>query len=160
LVIFQFVISTVMIIGTIVLFMQVRYLNNTDLGFNKDLMVVIDVNVGSARTNFETLKNEMQKIPAVKDVSVTSRVPGEWKTLRRVKLKNQGSAGEYQTAYMIGADKDFLKTYEVTLAQGRNFDTRADSLGIMVNETAARMLNITEVAGQLVEIPEVAREAA
>jgi len=160
LVIFQFVISTVMIIGTIVLFMQVRYLNNTELGFNKDLMVVIDVNVGSARTNFETLKNEMKKIPGVKEVSVTSRVPGEWKTLRRVKLKNEGSTDEYQTAHVIGADKDFLKTYEATLAQGRNFDTRADSLSIIVNETAARMLNIAEVAGQLVEIPEVAREAA
>jgi putative ABC transport system permease protein len=160
LVIFQFVISTVMIIGTIVLFMQVRYLNSTDLGFNKDLMVVIDVNVGSARTNFETLKNEMKQIPAVKEVSVTSRVPGEWKMLRRIKLKTEGSADEYQTAYMIGADKDFLKAYEVTLAQGRNFDTRADSLSIMVNETAARMLHIAEVAGQLVEIPEAASEAA
>jgi putative ABC transport system permease protein len=160
LVIFQFVISTVMIIGTVVLFMQVAFLNNTDLGFNKDLMVVIDVNVGSARTNFETLKNEMKKIPAVKEVSVTSRVPGEWKTFRRVKMKNEGSADEYQTAYLIGADKDFMRTYEVTLTQGRNFNTRSDSSNVILNETAARMLNITEVAGQVVEIPAVAREAA
>jgi putative ABC transport system permease protein len=121
---------------------------------------VIDVNVGAARTNFETLKNEMAKIPAVKDVSVTSRVPGEWKTFRRVKLKTQGTADDYQTAYFFGADKDFLKTYEVTLTEGRNFDTRADSMSIIVNETAARMLNITEVAGQAIEIPSVAREAA
>jgi putative ABC transport system permease protein len=158
LVIFQFTISTIMIIGTIVLFMQVKYLNNTDLGFNKDLMVVIDVNVGKARTNFEVLKNEMAKLPAVKSVSVTSRVPGEWKTLRRVKLKTEGSTDEYQTAYFFGVDKDFMKTYEITLAQGRNFDTRADSTNIIVNETAAKMLNITEAAGQVVRIGSVARE--
>ena len=160
LVIFQFIISTVMIIGTMVLFMQVRYLNNTDLGFNKDLIVVIDVNVGKARTNFEVLKTEMKKIPSVKEVSVTSRVPGEWKTFRRLKLRNLGSADEFKTAYMIGADKDFINTYEVALAQGRNFDTRADSLGVIINEKAARMLGITEVAGQVVEIGAVANEAA
>lgn len=157
LVIFQFMISTVMIIGTIVLFMQVRYLNNTDLGFNKDLMVVIDVNVGKARTNFEALKNEMEKIPSVKEVSVTSRVPGEWKTFRRIKLRNLGGAEEYTTSYMIGADKDFINTYEVALLQGRNFDTRADSMTVLLNETAATMLGITEVAGQVVEIGAVAR---
>ena len=157
LVIFQFTISTVMIIGTIVLFMQVSYLNNTDLGFNKDLMVVIDVNVGKARTNFDVLKNEMAKVPAVKDVSVTSRVPGEWKIFRRIKLKNEGSTDDYQTAYFFGVDKDFMKTYEVALAQGRNFDTRADSSCIIVNETAARMLNIEEASGQVIEITAVSR---
>ena len=79
LVVFQFTISVVMIIGTIVLFLQVRYLNNTNLGFNKDLLAVIDVNTRKARANFEAVKTEMAKIPAVKNVSVTSRVPGEWK---------------------------------------------------------------------------------
>jgi putative ABC transport system permease protein len=74
LVVFQFTISIVMIIATIVLFLQVRYLNKTDLGFNKDLLVVIDVNTGKARSNFEAVKAEIAKIPAV-NVSVTSRVP-------------------------------------------------------------------------------------
>ena len=82
LVVFQFTISVVMIIATIVLFMQVNYLNNTDLGFNKNLLVVIDVNTRKARTNFEAVKSEMAKIPTVKSVSVTSRVPGEWKSYR------------------------------------------------------------------------------
>jgi putative ABC transport system permease protein len=85
LVVLQFTISTVMIIGTIVLLMQVRFLNNTDLGFDKDLMVVIDVNVPAARENFQSVKNEMSRIPAVQHVSVTSRVPGEWKTIPRIK---------------------------------------------------------------------------
>ncbi|HVG40380.1 MAG TPA: ABC transporter permease, partial [Chitinophagaceae bacterium] len=115
LVVFQFTISIVMIIGTIVLFLQVRYLNNTDLGFNKDLLVVIDVNTRKARTNFESLKTEMSKIPTVKSVSVTSRVPGEWKSFRTIKIKNTGSTNEHKIAYMFGADKDFIKTFEVKL---------------------------------------------
>lgn len=153
LVVFQFTISTVMIIGTIVLFLQVQYLNHTNLGFNKDLLVVIDVNNTAARTNFEAVKNEMSKIPTVKSVSVTSRVPGEWKTIRRIKIRTMGNTEDPKIAYMFGADKDFAKTFEVTLLKGRNFDSPQDSTSIIINETAARMLNITEPSQQLVEIP-------
>ncbi len=157
LVVFQFTISVVMIIGTIVLFLQVRYLNNTNLGFNKDLLVVIDVNTNKARSNFEAVKNEMAKIPAVKTVSVTSRVPGEWKTYRTIKVRKMGSADETKVAYMFGADKDFMKTFEVKLLSGRNFDSPNDSASIMINETAAKMLGITESSDQIVEIPAASR---
>ncbi len=157
LVIFQFTISVVMIIGTIVLFLQVKFLNNTDLGFNKDLMVVIDVNTGAARRNFEAVKAEMEKVPSVKSVSVTSRVPGEWKSFRTLKVKKQGSPDEPKVSYMFGADKDFLKTFEVKLLKGRNFNTPADSNNIIVNETAARMMGIDEPSGQTVEISAISR---
>lgn len=157
LVVFQFTVSVILIIGTIVLLMQVRYLNSANLGFNKDLLVVIDVNTGRARSNFESVKTEIAKIPSVKNVSVTSRVPGEWKSIRTIKIKSMGSPGEHAVSYMIGADKDFLPTYEMQLINGRNFDTPADSMTVIVNETAARLLNITEAGGQIVEIPALSR---
>jgi putative ABC transport system permease protein len=160
LVIFQFTISVVMIIATIVLFLQVKYMNTTNLGFNKDLLVVIDVNTGKARSNFEAVKAEIAKIPAVKNVSVTSRVPGEWKSYRTIKIKNNGSTEELKVAYMFGADKDFLKTFEVKLLSGRNFNTPNDSACIIINETAAKMLGIAEAGEQIVEIPAMSRGAA
>jgi putative ABC transport system permease protein len=156
LVVLQFTISIIMIIGTIVLFKQVRFLNNSHLGFSKELMVVIDVNVVKARSNFEWVKSEMSKIAAVQRVSVTSHVPGEWKTLVRVKLKKQASGGEPQVAYAIGADKDFLETYKIELLKGRNFKNEHDSSAILINETAAKMLGITDVS-EVVEIPQSAR---
>jgi putative ABC transport system permease protein len=157
LVVLQFTISTVMIIGTIVLFMQVRFLNNSDLGFNKDLMVVIDVNVQKARSNFEWVKNEISKIGAVRNVSVTSRVPGEWKTIVRIKLKKEGGEGLHQIAYAIAADKDFLDTYEIELVKGRNFKNENDTSSIMINEAAAKILGITDVSDEVVDIPQIAR---
>jgi putative ABC transport system permease protein len=99
----------------------------------------------------------MAKIPTVKNVSVTSRVPGEWKEIRVVKIKNIGSNDEPKLSYLFGADKDFLKTYEIRLLRGRNFDTPADSFAVILNETAANALGITEAAGQIVEIPVVSR---
>jgi putative ABC transport system permease protein len=158
LVVFQFTISVVMIIATIVLFQQVRYLNTAHLGFNKDLLVVIDVNTGKARTNFEAVKTEMAKLPTVNNVSVTSRVPGEWKTYRTIKIKKTGSGNEPNVTYMFGADKDFLKTFEVQLLQGRNFDNANDSTSIIINETAAQILGIKEAGEQEVEIPAFSRD--
>jgi putative ABC transport system permease protein len=156
LVILQFTISTVMIISTIVLFMQVRFLNNTELGFDKDLMVVIDVNVQKARSNFEWVKNEMSQLSSVKHVSATSRVPGEWKSIPRVKLKKEGSTAELQIAYAIAADKDFISTYGIELQKGRNFQNNADTLSVMINEAAAKILGITDVSDEII-IPETAR---
>lgn len=159
LVILQFTTSTVMIIGTIVLYQQVKFLNNTDLGFNKDLMVVIDVNTGAAREHCETIKSEMEKIPAVKSVALTSRVPAEWKTYRRVKINTPGKVEDQKEAYYFSIDPDFTKTFDVELLQGRNFTGAQDSTSVILNETAAKMLGISEAAGQMVEIPAVAREA-
>lgn len=156
LVVLQFTISTVMIVGTIVLFMQVRFLNNTHLGFTKHLMVVIDVNVVKARHNFEWVKNEMSKIPSVQQVSVSSHVPGEWKTLVRVKVKKEGRTGQLREAYAIGADKDFLATYQIELLKGRNFRNENDTSAILINETAAKMLGISEPSNEIVDIPETA----
>ncbi|WP_373550501.1 FtsX-like permease family protein [Haliscomenobacter sp.] len=158
LVITQFSISTLMIIGTIILYQQVRFLNNTHLGFNKELMVVIDVNSRAARERCETIKTEMSKIPAVKSVSLTSRVPGEWKTYRRVKIHNQGNSPDQKEAYYFAVDRDFTKTFDVQLLSGRNFDKLQDSSSVILNETAAKLLNISEASGQIVAIPSVASE--
>jgi putative ABC transport system permease protein len=156
LVVLQFAISTFMIIATIVLFMQVRFLNTSELGFDTNLMVVIDVNVAKARSNFEWVKNEMSKVSTVKHVSSTSRVPGEWKSIPRIKIRKEGGAGELQVAYTIAADNDFLSTYEIALLQGRNFQNDGDTLSVMINEAAAKILGITDISDGVI-IPQVAR---
>jgi putative ABC transport system permease protein len=157
LVVFQFTVSIIMIAATMVVYLQVRFLNDTNIGFNKDLLVVIDVNTGAARTNWEWAKSEMAKIPTVKSVSVTSRVPGEWKTYRMIKVRPQGNTGEGKTSYMFGADKDFMSTYEMSMVKGRNFNSHNDSGSVIVNETAAKMLGITEPSEQLLEFTAVSR---
>jgi putative ABC transport system permease protein len=159
LVIFQFTIAIVLIIGTIVLYRQVEFMNTTNLGFNKDLLVVIDVNTGKARSDFEAIKEEMSKIPSVKNVSATSRVPGEWKTFRTVKINAQGNRDDPKDAYFFGIDKDFTKTFEIELVKGRNLNSPADSTAVLLNETAAKLLNITQPSDQLVEIPAMSRGA-
>lgn len=155
LVIFQFTISVVLIIATIVLLLQVRYINHKDLGFDKDLLVVVDINSGKVRNAGDVINAEFSKIPHVKNVSTTSRVPGEWKTIPTVKIKNEGS-NEYKESYFLGIDENFAKTFQVKMLNGRNFSGRNDTSSVIINEAAAQALQITEASGQLVEIPMVA----
>ncbi|QEC65965.1 FtsX-like permease family protein [Panacibacter ginsenosidivorans] len=158
LVVFQFTLSIVMIVATIVAYMQMQYVNTKDMGFKKDQLVVVDINSGKVRRSAEIIKNEFAKLPQVQDVSVSSRVPGEWKNLPKVEVKKQGEGStKNNDAFFIGVDEQFLKTYEVALVKGRNFKAgdASDSSSVLINETAAKQLGITEAAGQVIEIPSV-----
>jgi putative ABC transport system permease protein len=154
LVVFQFSVSVIMILSTIVLYRQVEYLNNKNLGFNKELLVVVDINSGKVRKGAETVQAGFAKIPGVKDVSVTSRVPGEWKTIPTVKVRQEGDTEEHRVAYFLCVDEDFSKTFGIELLKGKNFSDVADTSAVLLNETAAKMLGIEAIAGQTIEIPE------
>jgi putative ABC transport system permease protein len=156
LVVFQFTLSIVMIVATIIVYMQMKYVNTKDMGFNKEQLLVIDINSGKVRRSAETIKSEFRNLPNVKEVTVSSRVPGEWKDIPKVKVKNeyiQTPAGE--DMYFLGADDRFLKTYEIDLVNGRNFITgsMADSAAVLINQIAAKALGITVPSEQLIDIP-------
>jgi putative ABC transport system permease protein len=158
LVVFQFSLSIIMIVATMVVYQQLRYVDSKDMGFNKEQLLVVDINSGRVRRAAETIKAEFSKLSGVKSVSVTSRVPGEWKVIPKVKIskeKNSSTAGE--DAYYIAVDDRFLQTFEVTLKAGRNFtgNQSTDSGSVLLNETAARMLGIAAPENQLIEIPSV-----
>lgn len=154
LVVFQFTISVVMIVATIVLFFQVKFLNNKDLGFNKELLLVVDINSGKIRKSAPAIVSEFSKIPNVKNVSTTSRVPGEWKNIPTIKVKPMGGIDVHKIAYFLGVDENFSKTFETELLKGKNFAGINDSASVVINETAAKMLNISEPSDQMLEIPE------
>lgn len=157
LVIFQFSLSIIMIIATIVVYQQMKYVDTANMGFNKDQLLVVDINSGIVRRSAETIKTEFAKISSVKSVSVTSRVPGEWKIIPKVKVKvSGGAATQSENIYYLAVDDQFIKTFGVKLLEGRNFSTAADSLSVMLNEAAAKMLGIKQPSQQLINIPSVA----
>jgi putative ABC transport system permease protein len=155
LVIFQFALSVIMIVATMVVYLQLQYVNTKDMGFSKDQLVVMDINSGAVRRAAETFKTEYAKLPGVTSVCGTSRVPGEWKVIPKVTVKQQGSKIDEKEMYFICADENFFTTFEIKLAQGRNFSkqSKADSSVVIINETAARLLGITSANEQLVSIP-------
>jgi putative ABC transport system permease protein len=152
----QFTISTVLIICTLVVYEQVKFLNNTNLGFRKDQMVVIDVNTAAARKNMVSIRNEMMKVSGVKSVSATSRVPGEWKMYKKIKAYQGMQQESERESYYFAADENFMETFNARIISGRNFEQAADSGAVIINETAAKALNIKDANNQLITIPAIA----
>lgn len=154
LVVFQFTITIVLTVSTLVIGDQIKFIQNKDIGFDKEQMMVIDINSRAARSQFQSMKNEFARLAGVKEVAVSSNIPGEWKQIEEVYARTErGGADSIQTFFM-GFDEDMLKTYQLQLSAGSFFTGRneADSLNILLNEAAVKVMNLTNPIGSKIRI--------
>ncbi len=155
LVVVQFAISIILIFCTLTIYKQLKYVQTKNLGFNNDNLLVVDINSSGTRKNFQTLKNEFSKNPNVKSVTVSSRIPGEWKNLTEIKARNLGENElNNRKMFYIGADYDFINTFQIDIIEGRNFyqSYSEDSSNIIINNEAALALGVKNPIGKNVMI--------
>lgn len=157
LVVFQFMITIVLIVSTLVIGNQINFIQTKDIGFDKDQLMIIDINSGTVRNQFQAMKNEFSKLAGVKHVAVSSRVPGEWKNIREVYVRNAGEANATSDSlqtYFMGFDEDMLETYDLTLEAGKFFsgNDKADSLNVVINASAAAAMNLKNPIGTVLRI--------
>jgi putative ABC transport system permease protein len=136
LVVFQFTISITLIIGTVVVYSQLNYMRNQDLGFNKDQILVIDTHKDAHRTSF---RQEIATLPGVQSTAFSGSVPGDgtWSAYSKVENKR----GEMQPADLdlTYVDFGYLEQYKMKLLAGRFFDKNiaTDTMQAMIlNEKA------------------------
>lgn len=160
LVVAQFSLSIILIIGTLAAYKQINYIRSTDLGFEKENILVVDINSGNTRARFDAMKQEILKLPGVLDVAVSSRVPGEWKDITQTYVRSGKSfTDDSLQAYFMSFDEDMLELYNINLVSGRNFtgNKPADSLTVLLNQTAAKALNLEEAVGSNLELTGVGK---
>ena len=152
LVVTQFTASIVMISATIIIYQQLSYLEHKQLGFDVDNLLTVDINSGILRSRFESIKQEFKNVDGVQSVSVSSRVPGEWKTFPVADVDGPGNKNTTQMIF-VGADEDFLGTFEIGLIAGRNLtNDPADSNSVLISESALRALDMENPVGKTVTI--------
>ncbi len=142
LVVFQFAVSIILIISTIVILEQVRYMKNQKLGFKKDQVLAIYARGQGIAQQFEAFKNELKKDSNVLEASYSNGVPGQQNTILTTFQEGKPDSASFTFDYIF-ADYDFLKTYEIELARGRDFSREfgADQEGaFLINETALSKL--------------------
>ncbi|MCK4748448.1 MAG: ABC transporter permease, partial [Bacteroidales bacterium] len=148
----QFVISITLIIGTVVIYLQLQYVQNRDLGFDKDNIVVINFRNMETRENAYVLKNEFLNIPDVLGASLTNGYPGGELSGTSYFPEDYGFT-EPWLIYGFDADPDLVNsTLKMQVLQGRNisYDTPTDSTAVLINETLLNMLDWGDPVGKTI----------
>jgi len=143
LVIAQFSISTFLIISTAIIFQQLRYLNSSSLGYDKNKVITLP-HYSELANSYDVFYNELTKSSLIKNVSRSVLVP----TSRLLNssgppkiIKGDSLISTKVETKMVYADTEFFKTYGMEIVAGRDFDKSIktdDSLAFIINETAAR----------------------
>ncbi|SKA10434.1 ABC transporter permease [Sediminibacterium ginsengisoli] len=146
----QFTISIVLIAATLIVYTQLHYMQNRDLGFRKTHQLYIDFHFDNRiSSRSEAVKQELLRIPGVKEVSLSSCLPGR-PTLKRM-TETEDANGNMQTAetdiYYI--DQDFLPQYGIELLAGHNFYNASDTASLLVNETLIKGLGYKNAAAAI-----------
>jgi putative ABC transport system permease protein len=139
LVISQFTISITLIIATIIVYLQMSFMRNQDLGFNKDQMMVINSNGDPARDAF---MHTVSSMPNVKSVSMSSSVPGGGNMGAYSKIQNVKGDMQIANLDLYFVDFDYLKQFDIKMVAGRSFsrDFMTDTTHSMIlNEAAVKM---------------------
>jgi putative ABC transport system permease protein len=143
LVVFQFIISTGLVLGTLVVIDQLSYMQKQDLGFAKDEIVVINAARASSPNpnGHETFKNELKSLAAVEDVSFANSLPGNPGWMGQVSYPDGQGDKAISVEYMAIDDR-YISTLGLELIAGRPFsaDRQAElTEGLIINETAVSM---------------------
>lgn len=145
LVVFQFTIAIFLIINLALLYKQVNFMKNKDLGFDKEQIVVIDNFSTKVRSSYKSLKADLLMNPNIISVTASQAVPGE--------------IGNIEAAYMVGNDAkssiaihenqiqdDFIETFGIEIIEGEDFsnDMGTAKEKIILNEAAVKRLGLLD----------------
>lgn len=126
---FQYVLSIFLIAGAITIYEQMKFMHETDLGYNKDQMLI----VRSAATPDSTyasqlqyFRNELLQMPAIDAFTSSDNIPGQAVADRNSIYKLNQDEKDKVGTYFISVDNQFLDTYQLKLAAGRNFGGTSD----------------------------------
>ena len=156
LVVVQFSISMIMLICTWIVYDQLKYLRNKDMGFNKEQVLVANANSNNdIRSKILAFKNEMRSNPQVLAVSTSQAVPGNGVNFNLFTIESKnGWVDKGVDCYAV--DEDYFKTLGMKIVKGRNFTGLSDTLrSIIVNENMVKEFGWAENAmGKRIKFPD------
>jgi predicted permease len=149
LVVSQFTATIVLIIGTIIMYKQLNYIRNKDIGLDRDHVVAISMD-RELRQNYRSIKNEIKRNPNVINVSAARRYPTGIGHFNPVYWEGKGPE-DYVTMTDASVDYDYFETLGMKIIQGRSFseDYATDGENYVLNEEALRITGLESPIGKL-----------
>ena len=145
LVVFQFAVSVVLIIGTIVVSQQMNYIQNKDLGYDKEQLIVLR-DAGLLGEHLDVFRDKLKADRRIKNVTKSAYIPsGPTDTNSQNLVMDESSSGSLRMI-QFGIDEEYIPTMGMDLIAGRNFslDLGSEESNIIINQTAAKALGIED----------------
>ena len=142
LVVFQFATAILLIVGTIVIYRQLYYIQHKNLGYNREQVLSIK-NTLSLSNQAAVFKQEVLNLPGVVSGTMAGSLPTAMEFNTTIFSKNAAqSAGQVMGIAAFNIDADYIATFGMKMAQGRNFSSQmpTDSGAVLLNETAVKLL--------------------
>lgn len=141
LVVFQFAVSVAMITGTFIIGSQLRFMQNSNLGFDKENLVVMEMRDTTFKKSLEPFRQELLKNPEIRGVAFSSGNPGYGVGIQVMRIEGDSGSMVDRAVnnYFIGYD--YLDLMGIKILEGRNYDRNMQSdisKAFIINETAAR----------------------
>jgi len=156
LVVFQFTISIIMMIGTYVVYSQLSFMQNKSLGFHKENMLVLSNANNAITPQLNAFRNELLKNPGIEKVGASFSKPGGLRPIVFIKSESVPDDDGNLNMAGINVDFDYMSTMGIKIVDGRDFDRNipTDSTEAMIiNEQSAKELNLTGNAiGKVIQI--------
>lgn len=149
LVIFQFSVATFLITCLVTIHSQVKYMQTKSLGFNKENILIIE-NISSGLVdNYSSVKEELLRNTAIVSVTASEGRPGRQATIQN-SWPAEGNRDEAIMIYENRVQDDYFETYQMTLVEGRFFNSEmeSDKDAFVINEAAARALGLRYPVGE------------
>jgi len=146
LVIFQFFVAIVIIISTLVVSDQLHYLKNKDLGFDKNNVVVLELQDSAFRSKVESMKDVLLQSPDIISAANSSGVPGRNSWIQVMDVEQKSEMKEFGVI-LTQCDYEYPKTMKFKIVAGRDFDRNMgtdDTAAVIINEMAAKQFGWTE----------------
>jgi len=151
LVVSQFSVSIILIIGTIVMHNQLHFIRNRDLGFNKENIMSVVLYDRNLSQNYESLKSELLRNPNISSASGNYFMGGGNNTVQWEGMKEN----DYMPMRYFTVDADFLDTFQIELLEGRNFQKGSLSdvkYSYLLNESAVKALGWESGVGKQFQV--------
>jgi putative ABC transport system permease protein len=146
LVVFQFAISVFLIVSTLVVYQQLKFIQGKDLGFSKDQVLVIN-DVYTAGSKANSFKEQLKQLGFVKNATLSSFLPTPSSRSDSTFSPEEGLTEQENAVSMQtwGVDYDYVSTMDFEFVAGRDFDKNFgnDSTAIIINETAAKVMRLS-----------------
>jgi putative ABC transport system permease protein len=153
LVVFQFAISIILILSTLVISRQIEYMRNKNLGINQECIVNLPSS-RDARAKYETMRNELLRHPQITQVTRCGFTVGMFPSNQSVEWEGQ-TEDDDDMMHWIAAGNNFVKTFEMELIQGRDFSEEFPSdvyNNYILNETAVKAIEWEDPIGKRFQI--------